>query len=1325
MRNLKRALSLALAAIMLLGMMVVGAGAVNLDEFSDKEDIANKDAVSLLTTLGIINGKEDGSFFDPNGNVTRAEMAKMISVILNKGTDNNDLYVGAASSLTDVKGHWAEGHINYCSSLGIIAGRGDGTFDPGATVTASEAAKMLLVAVGYNAEIERFVGGDWAVNVNAKASALGIFNGFGKNVTAPLNRDDAALLIYNALDVERIQQYSGNYALVYSDRRTVLGEMYGVYKVKAVVTGNEWARLEDTDYDERLADGKTRIANPRIYTSNTLGTNTGDSTTANNNQADIILGNTRIFDVSTPVDYLGQTVTMYVRKTTVLNDYEVLGVYLREEDNTVKFTAEQTEDTLKDFLKGTGLTVDGDTLYYVNYGKVASPTAANAILTLNDTGVKNFDKISVDGKDTKNSYGVEMTVIDNDKDGTVDYVLWLQEDLTQLATVSEKKDTVAFLSDTSKDLTSYNKGKAIDRDDVVFVDDAEEGDIVLVRTYGGRYYVSQPEVISGEMEAYSASKTDNLYIKVNGETYRPSFIETTAGDNVDELYTFDVDECDPKTGERGVEWDIAYDFYLDSNGHVAAFKPTEKSVSNYALILESGYNPGVYDTDASGKITVLLADGTEATYELNFASSAANLGKQIANLLNGDTEHYTRKAGVQELKGFLGTDYTDNSHSRPWSTDASDKETDFPYVFADVNNVIDETAARTATVDGQTVTATSAAIGASNAQRNAVDYRAGKAAGYVITYTLNSEEKLTINSVIGAAHKDGDYVMPGNVLGCYGAGALSAKYSSGEGKLVHAGSNNKNDVVANREQTAVDEDTVAFYYWKDGNEWKSASAIGYTNMASVDIGESFLTDNVRKTNLASLALFNAKGKEATKHYVYILNPNDRYGSGKYIDLYGILEDGKAITLKVERDNFEDMELDEKDEKYGKVFQYSTDKDGITTLSQPAAGRVRVGYAMNLTNQTVAFDTSADDLSKKDYEISYSYKGANIWDVTEAEAGEDGRKGNFNDTRIKNVILVLNSDVNKVVTAYVWNLDEDEDVELNTDAQVIVSDEAHDYLNPMFYVEDGHALTNGEMRAALAAEMKRDGCTDITWGGGTVSFTDRSGNVVSGKTVNFTQVYKITIGDKVGYFKVGDKIKNSGSATPVSGTVRDIVGEYYYVDEVSGTPNGKTTEYVVAAADATILDGYYKVDLQTAIAITDIDNVTITAELNGKPVGMGTSDNVYYVNKDVESTLVVTVASKGAGLKVTKNTTGIIAAIAGVTAEVTKTGNKAEATAPATASVLPTVDTTDTFKVNFKASVEQDTTYTGFEMTFTFTGKWSVDKNNDDFALTKTDIADAT
>ena len=93
MRNLKRALSLALAAIMLLGMMVVGASAVSYNDFSDRTEIVNKDAVSMLTTLGVIDGKPDGSYA-PEEFVTREQMAKMISVIMNQGSDNNDLFVG-------------------------------------------------------------------------------------------------------------------------------------------------------------------------------------------------------------------------------------------------------------------------------------------------------------------------------------------------------------------------------------------------------------------------------------------------------------------------------------------------------------------------------------------------------------------------------------------------------------------------------------------------------------------------------------------------------------------------------------------------------------------------------------------------------------------------------------------------------------------------------------------------------------------------------------------------------------------------------------------------------------------------------------------------------------------------------------------------------------------------------------------------------------------------------------------------------------------------------------------------------------------------------
>ena len=202
MRNLKRALSLALAAIMLLGMMVVGASAVSYNDFSDRTEIVNKDAVSMLTTLGVIDGKPDGSYA-PEEFVTREQMAKMISVIMNQGSDNNDLFVGVPSGLTDVAGNWALGHINYCYSLGIIAGRGDGRFDPTANVTASEAAKMLLVAMGYDSNIFEFTGMDWEINVNRRANEAKLYEEIKSiDTSVGLSRDNTAQMAYNALEAK-------------------------------------------------------------------------------------------------------------------------------------------------------------------------------------------------------------------------------------------------------------------------------------------------------------------------------------------------------------------------------------------------------------------------------------------------------------------------------------------------------------------------------------------------------------------------------------------------------------------------------------------------------------------------------------------------------------------------------------------------------------------------------------------------------------------------------------------------------------------------------------------------------------------------------------------------------------------------------------------------------------------------------------------------------------------------------------------------------------------------------------------------------------------
>ena len=106
MRNLKRVLSLAMAAAMLIGMMVVSAGAVSTyEDFTDKDEIQNTEAVNTMVSLGVINGKDDGSYFDPNGIVTRGEMAALIARSLNGGIDPS-LGTGAATTtFSDTKGH--------------------------------------------------------------------------------------------------------------------------------------------------------------------------------------------------------------------------------------------------------------------------------------------------------------------------------------------------------------------------------------------------------------------------------------------------------------------------------------------------------------------------------------------------------------------------------------------------------------------------------------------------------------------------------------------------------------------------------------------------------------------------------------------------------------------------------------------------------------------------------------------------------------------------------------------------------------------------------------------------------------------------------------------------------------------------------------------------------------------------------------------------------------------------------------------------------------------------------------------------------------------
>ena len=926
MRNLKRALSLALAAIMLIGMMVVSASATGLDDFSDKDKVVNKDAVSMLTTLGVINGKEDGSYFDPTGNVTRAEMAKMIATVLNQGADVDGLYVGMNTGLTDVKGHWAESYINYCYSLGIIAGRGNGKFDPAATVTGNEAAKMLLVAAGYDAQLAGLTGADWAIKTASLASTLGIFDNLSVATSDPLTRDNAALLIYNALDIEMIQKYENGYAIAFTDHRTLLSAKYGVYKIEGVVVSNEEAALNNTDSDFASAKGKTTMENVKVYASTTSNTTTGEY--------EEVKGQV-VFNVSTTADMLGKTVTMYAKKTTVLSNSTVLGVYLDDASNVVKTTAD-TQGTMKDFLKGTGLSTDKDTAYYVNYGVMDSEADATKALGF-DAKTGRFT--NVNGK--TNAYGVEMTAIDSDGDGIVEYVLYLQETLTQVIAKSDSKETTT--------LNAFNKNKAIDNENIVTDANLSEGDLVLVASYGGKYHVSTPNVVTGQMESYSSSKTKEQTITVGGTEYHPSYI-LFAADAADNTYEFNVLDCGTKDG---VDFDIDYDFILDSNDNVIAYRPSSKGVGDYALILDSGYDPGRTNSNPTGEVKVLLADGTEKLYTLNFDASAQNVGEQLFPKL---TSSQQKDNGIEELKGFLGSSVQDNTTTKPDGT--------LPF--------------------------------SSDVHYSSKQHQSGFAAGYVIEYSLNDKDVLTIKSIVGTNATGTDRYSPADV-----DSTLAADYDTGAARIKYGTS----------DQVAVDKNTVAFYFTTVNGDDKYGVAIGYDKMSNVDKGTAFVAQTT-KANLTDVVLFDAEGVAAEKDYAYVLGRTS--SSSGYVTLNVLLMDGTASTLKLTKSDYDSLFKGNSD--FETAYAYTVNGEGVADLTAPGSSGTHVltGYAVKLNDGTVAVYSDKKLTKLVD---SYSYD-KNIWNVEDVSAGTNAPAGAFSTGVAKETVLVLDADENTVRAAYI-------------------------------------------------------------------------------------------------------------------------------------------------------------------------------------------------------------------------------------------------------------------------------------------------------------------
>ena len=186
MRNLKRALSLALASVMLLGMMVVGTSA----SYADVDSKDNLEAIEVLKLVGVMTGDDKGNF-NPDANVTRNEMAVIMCNLLGLKTGGNHPF-------TDVPA-WAAPYVAACYNNGIIAGVSATQFNGDANVTAVQASLMVMKALGYFGYAGEF-GDNWKLSVVKQASKIDLYDGINAYTDQVMTRNEVAQLVLNALE---------------------------------------------------------------------------------------------------------------------------------------------------------------------------------------------------------------------------------------------------------------------------------------------------------------------------------------------------------------------------------------------------------------------------------------------------------------------------------------------------------------------------------------------------------------------------------------------------------------------------------------------------------------------------------------------------------------------------------------------------------------------------------------------------------------------------------------------------------------------------------------------------------------------------------------------------------------------------------------------------------------------------------------------------------------------------------------------------------------------------------------------------------------------
>ena len=614
MRNLKRVLSLALASVMLLGMMVIGAGAADKTyaDLTDSDKISNQEAVSLMVDLGIIEGKPDGSYA-PSETVDRATMAKLITMML-MGNVDQSAFEGTKTDLTDIDTSWAEGYIKYCYANGIITGDGQGHFFPTQPVTVVQAAKMLLVAIGYDANDRGYQGDpNWSTNIMRDAQTTMFYDtaattkytttlrsltkGLDVKATDPLTRDNAAQMIFNALFVQNQKpnyqwDMGTQYIQSYTAQPSLAATMFnGLTKVVATLGSVSSGKIATATITSGLdTDGNGTLDTPTGMTSLAASSvNIGKSITFYVNASNKVVSSAALVNAATGVQVPDSLTTGVVTK----------------------------DGTALKFLKDNGLdattTITSGPIQVNYFDNTSSPS----VPSLYTTGTNTVQAI-LEGT----VKGDLVTLYDTDNDGVVEIINVIHKSVAKVSnapvvkvdsTDGKEKVTISGLAGISNIETSKVKGyEGLAKDDIVlYYKDGE-----------GNFYIEKAATVSGTVTG-SKGTGSSAQLLLNGTYYVQSGLATcsVAGTSVSSYLTngkFNVDAV----------------AYLDNNNNIIAIDNVVESASNYGVILKTAWvtGQGVDAAADSLEAKILYADGTTETVVISKID-----GDKVIKYVDGST----------------------------------------------------------------------------------------------------------------------------------------------------------------------------------------------------------------------------------------------------------------------------------------------------------------------------------------------------------------------------------------------------------------------------------------------------------------------------------------------------------------------------------------------------------------------------------------------------------------------------------------------------------------------------------------------------------------